>query len=158
MASQNHYKSIHTAILTIQHYQNILFNKTIVITLNIFSWETFKLFRSRLWATLCIYIHTLRLRQNGRHFADDIFKCIFLNENIWISINISLNFVPKGQINNIPLSEPMMVSLLTRVCVARPQWVNINETRTSATAGLTSLFARNFIAFIREFVVPIPGK
>ena len=39
---------------------------------------------------------------NGRYFADDIFKCIFLNENIWISINISLKFAPKGQINNIP--------------------------------------------------------
>ena len=25
--------------------------------------------------------------------ADDIFKCIFLNENIWISIKISLKFV-----------------------------------------------------------------
>ena len=24
---------------------------------------------------------TLRPRQNGRHFPDDIFKCIFLNEN-----------------------------------------------------------------------------
>ena len=29
-------------------------------------------------------------------------KPIFLNENIRISINISLKFVPKGQINNIP--------------------------------------------------------
>ena len=28
--------------------------------------------------------------------ADDIFKCIFLNENIRISIKISPNFVPKG--------------------------------------------------------------
>ena len=28
--------------------------------------------------------------------ADDIFKCIFLNENVWILINISLKFVPKG--------------------------------------------------------------
>ena len=27
-------------------------------------------------------IITLRPRQNGRHFADDIFKCIFLNENV----------------------------------------------------------------------------
>ena len=27
---------------------------------------------------------TLRPRQNGRHFADDIFKCIFSNENVWI--------------------------------------------------------------------------
>ena len=34
--------------------------------------------------------------------TDDIFKCIFLNENRWISINISLNFIPRGQINRIP--------------------------------------------------------
>ena len=31
-------------------------------------------------------VNTLRLRQNGRHFADGIFKCIFLNEKVWISI------------------------------------------------------------------------
>ena len=61
---------------------------------------------------------------NGRHFPDDIFKCIFLIENVLISINISLKFVPKGQINNIPLSEPRMESLLTHICVVRPQWVN----------------------------------
>ena len=35
------------------------------------------------------WINTLRPRQNGRHFPDDIFKWIFLNENVWISINIS---------------------------------------------------------------------
>ena len=88
------------------------------------------------------YINTLRLRQNGRHFPDDIFKCIFLNENVWISIKISLNFVPRGPINNIPalvqimawrwpdnkpLSEPMMVRLLTHICVPRPQWVKIPD-------------------------------
>ena len=71
--------------------------------------------------------------------ADDIFKCIFLNENVWIVLKISLKFVPKVRINNIPalvqimawrrsgdkpLSEPMMVSLLTYICVTRPQWVN----------------------------------
>ena len=44
----------------------------------------------------------LRPRQNGHHFPDDIFECIFLNENEWISIKISPKFVPKGQINNIP--------------------------------------------------------
>ena len=74
----------------------------------------------------------------GRHFADDIFKSIFLNESVWIPIKISLKFVPKGPNNNIPamvqmmawrrpgdkpLSEPMMVSLLTHICVARSQWV-----------------------------------
>ena len=83
-------------------------------------------------------VNTLRPRQNGRHFPDDIFKCIFLNENEWILIKISLKFVPKDQINNIPslvsimawrrpgdkpLSEAMMASLLTHICVARPQWV-----------------------------------
>ena len=69
-------------------------------------------------------INPLRPRQNGRHFADDIFKCIFLNENVWIPIKISMKFVSKGPINSIPalvqimawrrpgdkpLSEPMMV-------------------------------------------------
>ena len=83
--------------------------------------------------------NTLRPRQNGRQLADDIFKCIFLNENVWISIRIFFKFVPKGLINNIPalvqimawrrpgdkpLSEPMMVSLLTHISVTRPQWVN----------------------------------
>ena len=84
------------------------------------------------------YLNTLRPGQNGRHFPDDHLKCIFLNENIWISIHISLKFAPKGRINNIPalvrimawrrlgdkpLSEPMMVGLLTHMCVTRPQWL-----------------------------------
>ena len=30
----------------------------------------------------------------------DIFICIFLNENVWISIKNSLKFVPKILINN----------------------------------------------------------
>ena len=82
---------------------------------------------------------TLRPRQNGRHFANDTFKRIFLNENVRISITISLKFVPKGSINNIPalvqimvwrrpgdkpLSEPMMDNLPTHIYVTRPQWVN----------------------------------
>ena len=40
------------------------------------------------------WVSALRPRQNGRHFADDTFKRIFLNENIWIPIEISLKFVP----------------------------------------------------------------
>ena len=98
------------------------------------------------WGTsisICHYvwmavIKSLRPRQNGRHFPDDIFKCIFLNENMWICFEISLKFVPKGLINNIPalvqimtwrrpgdepLSEPMSVCLLTHICGPRPQWV-----------------------------------
>ena len=39
-------------------------------------------------------INTLRPRQNGRRFTDDTFKRIFWNENVRISIKISLKFVP----------------------------------------------------------------
>ena len=88
------------------------------------------------------YINTLRPRQNGRSFTDDTFKCIFLNENVRISIKISLKFVLKGPINNNPalvqimawrlsgdkpLSEPMMVCLLTHICVTCPQWVKFGN-------------------------------
>ena len=76
-------------------------------------------------------------RQNKRYFADDILKCIFFNENWWISITIWLKFVPDGPINNIPaldqikawcqsgnkpLSEPMIIRFTTHICVTRPQW------------------------------------
>ena len=41
-----------------------------------------------------VFFNTLRPRQNGRHFPDDILKCIFLNESVRLSIKISLNIVP----------------------------------------------------------------
>ena len=47
------------------------------------------------------WFNILRPRQNGRHFPDNNFICIFLNGNLWISIKTSLKFVPKGPINNI---------------------------------------------------------
>ena len=89
-------------------------------------------------------LNTLRLKQNGRHFANNIFKCISLDENVWILIKISLKFILKGPNNNIditalvqimawcwqgdkPFSEPMMVSLLMRICVSQLQWVIIIE-------------------------------
>ena len=69
------------------------------------------------------YLDSSPPEQNGRHFADDFFRCIFVNENFCILINSSLNFVPKGPIDNHPalvqimawrwigdkpLSEPML--------------------------------------------------
>ena len=68
------------------------------------------------------------------HFLE--WKCI-----VWISIRSSLKCVPKGTINNIPslvqimawcrpgdkpLSEPMMVNLLTYIWFIRPHWLNGN--------------------------------
>ena len=82
-------------------------------------------------------INISRPRQNGRHFTDGIFKCIFLNENACISINISLKFIPGRQMINIPtlvqmmawcrpgdkpLSKPLMANLLTHIRVTRPRW------------------------------------
>ena len=40
--------------------------------------------------------------QNGRHFTDYIFRCIFVNEKFCMLIQISLKFVPKGPIDNNP--------------------------------------------------------
>ena len=67
------------------------------------------------------------------------FQMHFLNENMWILIMISLNFVPEGPINSIPglvqimawrrtgdkpLSETIMVISPTHICVTQPQCVN----------------------------------
>ena len=59
----------------------------------------------RLYGTISIspYINARRRRaltHFPRYFADDIFKRIFLNENGWILIEVSLKFVPKGPIDN----------------------------------------------------------
>ena len=86
-----------------------------------------------------IFFKTLRPRQDGRHFADSIFKCIFFNENCCILIKLSLKYVRKGPIDNNPamvqimawrrsgdkpLSETMMISLQMHICVTQPQWDN----------------------------------
>ena len=110
----------------------------------------------------CIYIksnsiNTMRLRQTCRHFADDILKWIFLNENVWILLKLSLKFVPKVRINNIPaldqimawrrpgdkpLSEPMMVWLLTHIYVTGPQRVK------SYRNGFTNLVAMKLFQWV----------
>ena len=81
----------------------------------------------------------MRPRQNRCNSADSIFKCISLNKNALILLTISLTFVSKVQINNIPglvqimaccrpgnepLSEPMVASFLTHICMTWLQWVN----------------------------------
>ena len=123
------------------------------------SWED----GSSIYCVCCVAvvtINTWRPRQNGRHFPDDSFKWIFLNENVWISIKISLNFVPKVPINNIPalvqimawrrsgdkpLSESMVDSLLTHICVIRPQWVN-----SFVSGNMTGFYTYKFQARIQH--------
>ena len=97
---------------------------------------------SALWLTLALPspdIGRITLTHWGRDKMDAISQtpfssAFFFNENIWISIKISLKFVPKSPINNIPalvqiiawcrpgdkpLSEAMMVNLPTHICVSR---------------------------------------
>ena len=62
---------------------------------------------------MCIRILHLRIQHieaktkwppfHRRHF-----KCIFLNEKIWVLLNISLKFVPNVRINNIPALVQIM--------------------------------------------------
>ena len=128
-------------LIPIFHGISIMMEKSFV------KWATCPIYRETTHHTVlplsgpgpCSNINTLRPRQDGRLFAaEDIFKCIFFNENVLILIKISLKFVPKVWINNIsalfqiiawcqpgdkPLSGPVMVSSLTHICVTRPQWV-----------------------------------
>ena len=99
---------------------------------------------------LSLSLNTLRPKQNGCTFPDDIFKCIFLmkiykfrlmlhcqwSNYQWSMVQLSM---VNGTIINIqalvqikawrlpgykPLFQPMMVSLLTHIRVTRPQRVN----------------------------------
>ena len=54
-------------------------------------------------------INILIPRQNGRHFPDDIFKCILLYENVHISHKSSVKIAPKVRIDNISALVQIMV-------------------------------------------------
>ena len=96
----------------------------VLYTISIYSASCSKLVRE-IW---------MELTHCGLDNMAAIFKYIFLNQNVWISLEISLKCVPKVPINNIPalgchlfrakpLSEPMMVSVLTHICVTQHQGV-----------------------------------
>ena len=53
----------------------------------------------QIYVTLSSSINTLRPRQN---FSSKNFELLFIEWNVSVSITISLNFVFKGLVNNIP--------------------------------------------------------
>ena len=83
-------------------------------------------------------INSLRPRLNRRPFADDIFKCIFLNENEWILPRISLKFVPKIRINNIPALVQIMAGADQATSHYLNQWWLVYW-RIYASLGLNEL-------------------
>ena len=80
----------------------------------------------------------LPLDEMAADLTADIFNRIFVNDNIWISIKISLKFVPSGPNDNkpalvqvmawwrtgdMPLPEPMLTQSLTHICGTKGRWV-----------------------------------
>ena len=125
----------------------VLFIMIIYICNCITMWWNTTQFAQSSWIITEIWSHdhSLSLTHWGRDKMDASFLTTFSNAfswmkiNIWNSIEISLKFIPKGPINNIPalvqkvawlllyvgykpLSEPMFISL-THICVNRSQWV-----------------------------------
>ena len=113
-----------------------------------------------------LVFNTLRPRQDGRHFADDIFMCIFLNENCCILIKFSLVYVRKGPTDNDPalveimawrrsgnkpLSKPMMIALPTHICVTRPQWVNIAVILIPSKTNMLALLQMKKKAYVHSW-------
>ena len=71
---------------------------------------------------MVIHINSLRLRQDGHHFPDDIFICIFLNENEWHSIKILCMIFENPEVIPydiliIPLSQPCLQQQYTNMDV-----------------------------------------
>ena len=59
---------------------------------------------------------------------DDIFKCNFFNENVLISISISLNLVPEGQTDNkISLVQVVAYRLTGATPLPEPMITRLNE-------------------------------
>ena len=86
------------------------------------------------------HFNTLRLKQNCRHFADDIFKCSWMKMyefrlrfhwNLFLRLELTISqhwfrwWLGANQATSHYLSEPIMVGLLTHICVTRPQWVEL---------------------------------
>ena len=84
----------------------------------------------------------LPLDKTADILADDLFKCIFLNENYRIPIQISLKCVARSLINNKPALVQVMAwrrtgtshylnqcwpSSLTHICGTRGRWVKLRS-------------------------------
>ena len=95
-----------------------------------------------MYASLMLRINSSPAGQNGRHFADDISRCIFLNEKFYVLIQISLKFVPKltknpalvyvmasRRICDKPLYE-LMLSQFTDAYMRHYGEMIFNDTRT----------------------------
>ena len=87
-----------------------------------------------------VTINTLRPPFSRRQF-----QMHFLNENVWISIKISLTFVPKSPFNNIPALVQIMACQATRHCLNQ-LW--LAYWRMYVSLGLSELSIRRIICTV----------
>ena len=93
---------------------------------------------------ICTYIvlhpvlNTLRPKQNGRHFPDNILRWIFLHEYVWILIKISSKVVPRCPIYNIPALVQIMTWCRSGTSHYLNQWC-LDDRRIYAPPGLNKL-------------------
>ena len=80
--------------------------------------------------------------KNGRHFSDDIFKRVFSSEIVWISISISLKFVPESNAETTGpqryLNEPVAYARLFRYTI-------IGSDKGLAPARRQAIFWTNYV-------------
>ena len=126
------------------------------------------LFSNASWVLSCVSSLSVRLTHWDRDKMAAIFQTtlsrqrVFLNEIFWLFMQISLKFVPHGPISSIPalvpimawrrpgdkpLSEPMMASLLTHICIAQPQRVN------GDTVMISDMFIMTWKRFLHHWTL-----
>ena len=123
------------SLFDIQHSLKLGFGKLCFLWSSVI-WLGIESFTS-LMRSFAYVINSSPTVQNGRHFADDSFKRIFINEKCFISIRISLKFAPEGPIDNKAALVQLMAwcwtghyldqcwpSLPTHICNIRGRWVN----------------------------------
>ena len=106
-------------------------------------------------------IDTLRPRQYCPPVR--IFRCIFLNENVWISPETSQKFVPKLRINNISAYNGLVPTRWQAIIlnshgqfVTRPQWVNYKNALISEIWPL-SVYGVGCSVLTRTYPLPVVG-
>ena len=121
-------------------YQFVIYDQTLLFLTGVMAipFDCGTLSIHHLLRTFVGIVHTLKPGQNGRRFADDTFKRIFLNENFRISIKISLKFVPKRPINNNPALVQIMAWRRSGDKPLSEQWWSVYW-RIYASLGLDEL-------------------
>ena len=82
---------------------------------------------------ICFNINSSAPGQNGHHFTDDMFKRIFLNENISISNKNSLKHVPWVLIDNDSIGLDKSLAPSRRQAII---WTNVDSINQRIYAAL----------------------